>query len=742
MNGRKSIWVLIVTLSVFCLGLLFGCGAKEPTPPEVTGVTLTAAEGAEYGKTGEKHLLGYTAPEDSTVTFSVLRGESPATAADYACVDGAYIFYAEGEYTVTVYAAKDGVVGSASAKISIAAREAFVKNVTLTAAKGETAGKAGTLYFIGYEAPAGSEVAVAFEKDGAPTEDVIFAPENKTVVFCGAGEFTVTVSAAYGGTTAQGSASVAIAVDPLEVALTSDRRTVTEESGVVLQKTVSYALGDSCETEEASVFYRRGTSGEFRLAEEETYALEGDLFTPHVAGEWRIDYKATSRFGASGEASVRITSRAAALTLKPSFEGRMRIRTNTPVEIGFLVTGAADKYNVSFDTHGHNVVAEKAEGNAMRLTAAAPDAFTVTVTYAHKVTSSQRYSIDLDFYSVDDLTYAPAWGEDPFGGMPGEVLSSMGHLFTVDAKSCGGLPRTLTAANASFEVTASNISADGGDKEAQVLYAADDPAHPYILVNNFGNNTAHGTFTVKMTLTDPDTGYAAVAYKDFTVLPTGNTDAAATKTIADYVERYASYYNVGAMNFTSDLPAHTRENMVLTREGVIMHRTNGDFALNGGNSDFARIDASGENIRLEFRFELFGVNPTTSAVGLGIGLRTGNNDGWAGFFDLTSDGTRLQLSNSLDSGAVRNEMTGAELPLAQPGTVLYLRLDRTVSETTVVYTLSFRTQESGYTQYMRSVYTKTSSAGNPGAPVAQLQFTHRNGGGCYAVEEVRLQRFA
>ena len=740
---KRIVWIralLVAALCIFGCFALFGCGS-EPQAPEVKDVALTAEEGL-YGVAGEAHRLHYTVPEGCEVTASVELGGKAATAEDFTCLGEEYIFYTAGEYTVTVYAAKDGMLGRASVKLTIAARAETlaVGNVSIKAAAGETYGRIGALHLISYEATAGCEVSVTVQKDGAAATDAVYDAALQTLVFGAAGNYTVTVTAARGSESASGSAEIEVAAfDPPTVSLALGKRNVKEEEGVALEREAVYAEGDCALSEQISANYRRTGGGKYRPAEADEFTVIGDTFIPYIAGEWEVIFHVESRGGASGEASAKFTCNPADLTLAPVSASRARIATDTPTELAYRVEGAADKYTVSFDTHGNsNVTAVAGGGYSVRVTASEVDYFTVTVVYTHKTASSVTKSVDLDVYSVESLTYAPAWGEDPFDGMPSEVLTSMGHLLYFDAKSCGGAARELTGKDASFEVLSSNISSSAS---AGILYAADNREYPYLIVSNFGNNTATGSFTLKMTVTDPYTHYSAVAAKQFTVTPTTNSNSTAPSNIQSYIQRHADFFDMGAMDY-SILGEYARENMVLTKTGTIMQRTNPNWSMEGHGPDFARMGgaSASADCTLEFSFELLGVNPDTGAVGLGIGLRTGDYEGWAGFFDLRAVNGKLAIAHGFT--AKSEAMGSVEMPAAVAGAKLSVRIDRRVSGNSAVYVVYVKTAaDAPYAEYMRLFADVSTAAGNIGANVAAFQFTHRNAGGCYIVDGVKFTDF-
>lgn len=733
---------ILLALSLLSCFVLFGCDGASLQAPEVKDVAITAADADSYGKAGALHRVTYTVPDGCEVTTSVQLGGKAATATDYSYLDGGYYFYTAGEYTVTVYAAKDGMLGSASAKLTVVGGEAFVGGVQVVAAAGETYGKAGALHLLKYSAASGSEISVSFKKDGEEADDVQYDDARGTIVFGSAGEYVVTVTSTLGTSSAHAETQIEIiASDPPAVELTLDKKTAAEDEAVTIGHTVSYARGDNPVSERVTALYRKGKTGAFR--ETDAYTVKGDLFIPHLAGEWRVVYTATGTSGATGEGRAELTCTPAELSLAAKETALQRIQTGVPVEIGYLVTGAADKYNVSFDTHGNDqITAEPGDGYSVRITSSVADYATVTVTYTHKVTSSVKKTLDINFYSVENLLYAPVWGEDPFDGMPADVLTCMGHLLYLDATAGSGAPRKLTAADAKFEVTENNVTATSDGTGVDILYAAENTNYPYMIVSNFDANVATGSFTLKATVTDPYTGYSAVAKKTFTVNPTTNNNDTASARIAAFVAKYPDFYHMGKMDL-KNVGHDCRMNMVLTKDGVIMHRTNQNWGLNNGQ-DFALIEPSEavSDCRLDFTFVSIGVNASGSSK-LGIGLRTVTQTGWVGFLNIGVENGRIAISNELGTPKTEEKKSAAEMPAAEVGEEISVRLERRTNGTTAEYTVLLKTSESGaYVQCYRCTYDVSTLSGEVGSPIAQYQFSHRGDGGCYTIKDVRFTELA
>ncbi len=737
---RRAIYLhilLVLLLSLLCGGMLVGCG-ETVAAPEVKNVSIAAVEGTT-GTVGTPHRVTFEAPEGCEISYSVVLGEAPATVSDFRRDGDAFLFYKAGTYTVTVYAAKDGMLGSGAATLSVKA--AGLGEVKLTAPSGY--GKVGTKHALSCEGMSAA-AKVSVEKDGAPTEDAAYSAAEGTIVFASAGTYTVVVEE--GGEKKTATIEIVATAAPT-LTLSFAESSVKEDGAAAFEAVAHFDAGDGEAERSFKALYRLDGTAEYAEAEEGSYTLLGELFLPHTAGEWKLVCTVKGTSGSTAEAEAEISCEAAALSLSPRGAERYRIRTGQAVEISYLADGATDKYNVSFDTHGNaDVIAEAGTGTSVRITSSQPDWFTVTVVYTHKVFTTVQQRVNIDVYSVENLTYAPVWGEDPFGGMPSEVLTCMGHLLYVDATSHGGTPHTFLPEEAEFEVVKNSVKSREGSKDVQkdvrILFAGNNLSYPYLFVDDLDACKATGKFTVRMKLTDPRTGYAAVAEKEFTVTATGSEDAAAAKKISDYVKKYNAFFGADAMDLTG-MPKDCRLNMVLTSGGIIMHRRGAEWSLNGGNADFAKMTfaEATENFRLDLKFTLLAPNPSSGAAWLGIGVRTVDKDGWAGFFDLKADGGKFVLAPAFDNGTLTElPAAGAELPEAKSGAVIELRLERRASGDAVEYAAYYKAAGE-YRLYARWIGTKSTQAGNIGAPVMQLQFTHRNAGGCYAVENVSLLRF-
>lgn len=718
MKRRKFLRaLLLIALSVLTCGLLFACGS-DPAAPEVTEVSLVSSH---QGALGASHKLNYTATEGAKISTSVELNGNPATAEDFLAEGNDYRFYSEGEFTVTVYAQKDGMTGNKSVSITVS-KKAFVDGVDVTADE-SVFGKVSAVHTVHYVAAAGSSVTLSAKKDGAPTEDALF--DGNSVTFRTAGKYTVTVTSAFGEDVAEASKEidiVSVAAPTVQIAL--DKTTVEEDGTATITKTVTPAQGDHRAEERVAVLYKSGA--DFAEADKELYTLNGDRFTPHIAGSWKLVLTATTALGGQGTANTELSCTPLEVSLQRKNTVRNRIETGKPFEVDYGVEGAAEKYDVTFDVHGHNATAEKGEGMSVCILSNEPDWFTVTVIYTHKVEKTLKKTVDVDVYSVENLAYAPVWGEDPFDGMPDEALTNMGYLLYLDATDCAG--RKISPTNAVFDVIDMNIVATSGAKNAGVRLAAGSEQYPYLFVDNLEDGVATGDFTVKVTLTDPATGYSVVAEKTFGIVPTQNSDSTSPAVIEAHIEKYSDFFDLSKFDFSGILGHDIRLNMILTKTGVIVNRADASWDLHVGNA-IALVDmGTSETCTLEFTF-----TPVVLSSGqakMGVGLRTGNHGGWVNYLDLAVANGNLTMTCTY-SGSV----TGTPVPV-QVGKPVTIRIARTTTDTQAVYVVSVKT-DGDYVENLRVTASKSSSAGNAGAPVVEYQFDHR-GSGCYAIENVTV----
>lgn len=751
---KKCMWLTRILALIVACAMVFGLaacggGTDTRTAEEVTDVVVTAEEGETQGAVGSRHILSYKAPEGSDVSVSVSKDSKSATADDYSynSSTGVIVFYTTGTYTVTVYAAKDGLLGSGKTDITVTAQaqgKAEVSGVSVSAASGAKSGVIGAPHVVNYAVPDGSGVSVSVQKDGAAAEasDYSFDAATRKIVFYKEGNYTVTVTATSGESTASGSAVITVsAFEAPEITFTAAKTSAVEDEAVKLTHSVTYAASDLMKTEGYSVEYKSNAADAYAAAADSLYSLSGDVFAPHTAGYFRIAYTATGIHGSSAVKYVEIRALAAPVSVKAENANALnRIGVNVPTAMRYIATGAVDKYDISFDTHGDSrIAATKGSGSSFIVTAAAADTYTVTVKLTHKLDSSVHSSVNYKFYAVSDVERSPVFGQDPFAGMPSSVLTSVGMLPYFDATPApSSITEKLTVSDVTLEVTDQNVkTSDNKVCNVDVNYVAGDEAYPYFIVSNFDNNTARGTFKLKMTVKDPATGAYAVATRSFTVTPM-NSDP--ENTLKNYVNNNA-FFEMNGLDYSIACP-DARQNMVLTKTGVIIHRRNATWSLNGGNGDFVKIELPSplSNYRVDFKMHIYGKNLglLEGNVWLGIGMRTNDFNGWSGFIDIMSkDGKITGLFDNTDK---RTSEAGPADGVVVPdtaGTEAYFRLERVEVSNTAVYTIYVKTSEDGaYGQLYRFTVDKATS--HIGAPLAGISFTHRSGGGCYSLEDISV----
>ncbi len=746
---KKSKFLALITLliSLLCCGILFGCDAQEPDVPKVENVVLAAADTASTGKAGVLHQLSYTVPKGSKVSTSVDFNGKTATPAEYLCNEEGYIFYSAGEYTVTVYAAKDGMVGSDSVKLTVQKGAAHITDVELVAAAGEVYGKVGMVHVLRYTASEGSEIAVEVKKgDGAASSaDYTFDALHSTLVFhtptTGTEMYTVNVTATLGSTFESVGTQLSITVDPPTVTLEAENTLVEAGRSVVLTRTVKFAREDGFDHDSFTV--RRGGS----QAASSEYSLKGDVFTPFVAGSYVISYRVDTLLGGYSSASATVNCTAAQIGLSLATEGAQRVQLQTATDIPYIVSGNVDGFEVSFTSNHPDPALQLTAGNGTSVrildNRTETDWFTVTVTYTSKGGGNAK-SIEIPVYTVDDLYLSPTWGEDPFGGMPDEVLTNMGHLIYFDASPFEGAKYEFTRRDLSLEVAENNVTAPSGGEKVEVLLAGGENAdYPYVIQSSFDKKDAGdgtGNFVLRMRLTDPYLKMSIVAEKKFTVTPTQNSNDDSPAVIQSYIERHNDFFTESAFDFNDEgtkLGHDARLNMILTKDGYIIGRPSAGMSFDAGGALGVVRPASGENVRLAFT-----VTPVTFNGGgkmeLGIGIRAGSFDTWVDYLDLEVNSGVLGVTAGKNFGEIE---TTATVPVSI-GKPFHIQIDRTKSEDKVVFTVFCQTEENGefVTLLKTAEITSSTKEGKAFGSVVAYQFDRRSGMGCgtYAVENVAV----
>lgn len=250
---------------------------------------------------------------------------------------------------------------------------------------------------------------------------------------------------------------------------------------------------------------------------------------------------------------------------------------------------------------------------------------------------------------------------------------------------------------------------------------------PYLFVENGGSGNASGSFTLRMTLTDPATGYSATATKKFTV-----TAGSGAAQVSAFVEKNRSFFELGSLGLGS-MGRDAKKNAILTKNGIIIRRDNADGGLAEGTFGRADLASAKDACSLQFEMRVLGVN-ASGAAQIGIGLETGSKDSMAGFVEIGMADGRIAVTHTL-SGV--REFRAEEMPELALGERISVRLERSKSGDAAMYILYVQTKTANV-ECLRLICTATSKASSAGAPIAGFRFDHRGFGGCSMVENVLL----
>ncbi|MCI8458374.1 MAG: hypothetical protein HFE46_01740 [Clostridia bacterium] len=637
-----------------------------------------------------------------------------------------------------------------------------VSDVTLAAAAGETLGAVENEHRLTYTATEGSDITVTVQKDGAPATDAEYTYTHSTgiIVFHVTGEFTVTVLAEKDGRSDEGAVTLRIgayAAAPagsapvITLRWSDDTNAAKIEEGSVLPLTarVAFAAGD---TQTASDWQVSKFDGErFAPVEQAAGVYEWQhghaVFRPLAPGLYRITLSAQSESGSSHK-TVGVEACAARLSLALSDEvaltnGRVRLLTATSSGIAYTVRNAAGNgeaylgnYDVRIEKDDPAVTVEKAEEDTvLRVSSQTDSTALVTVTYAHRTVADAVYSLSVPVGFVSDLENAPAFGADPFGGTCDTLLPSTGLVLYHNVTAADGRP--LSYADVQYEVIDSSLTrakqTNGQSTLVAKVYAdvRGNTNYPFVLVEDFENNTSSGTVTVRLTATS--NGVSASAVKVFTVTPlssnvTGKFDDAAG--LNNYISQV---YDIGATDYDVITSGNNRQNMVVGKEGLIVNRA-------WGGGDIVCVQPNGaDNFRLDFRYTVLNrldVNADTkNKASFSVHFRTGKFEGW------NSNQTAFYAENSdqtITAGywGAGDTVWSNEKPEVRIGTPLHVRLTHTVTDGAVRYLWQWSYDGETYTDWISYSMATSGNAGDIGAPVYALQFIHE--AGCYLLGGMTL----
>ncbi|MDE7395884.1 MAG: hypothetical protein K2M95_07185 [Clostridiales bacterium] len=616
-----------------------------------------------------------------------------------------------------------------------------VYNVTLSVAEGESLGLVGVTHTLAYEATEGSSVSVTASKNGitATANDYAYSADSKNIVFKTSGQYVVFVTATKDGLSYSGTIGITVYTQEDLVPVVSIGLTKITVNTPMPLYTVQYKGGAAKQTENISVEYRENADGEYAAATADTdYVVENGEFTAkHGSGTYRVTVQITDTHNGTASATTEITARAEpeSLTITPSASfvehGWNRVLSYATSVFGYTVSGDMSEYEIVVE--GHDDLQLSAGSEGLSVTTLGVGTYTVSATYQHRGVATKKYTVSCDLQVVDNLDYSPVFSANPFGDTYGELIPSTGLMLYSDVYEPDGTTR-LSGANITYSVTESHVVTSGGAAVTPVCMRAGDNANfPFVYVPNAGDNTATGSFTVKM-LAEYN-GYTAATSKTFTMTACGGTNDDNQEK-----DKLQTYFHtvVSSSNFVLNMPGNAmglnaRQNSVITRNGIIAQRND-----TSGIGCVGLINVGGSwNCTVNFK-----LTRLKGSMNLGIGLRTNSFNGWADYIRIRASGSDPnKLTAEYDrtddlSNVTKSETTN--LPNINEYGVTYVRITRTrTGYINYTHTLKIEFSDDGNTYYQ--VYSATlggSGNGKPGANLNALQFDHASG--CFAIEDVTL----
>lgn len=700
----------------------------------------------------EELTLAYDAGAFASVAVSVKKGEDAATAgADYTYDETSkkLVFKTAGEFTVTVTASTavgDGVALNASVAVTLAPPE--LSEIALSVSTAELpAGGGNVSTVISYTVDSESAVSVVVKKEDVEVTGA-YDQETKTVTVNAVGAYTIEVTATRNGIpvkkTATFTVSNAAAVKPvitLEVGEEGDKTaaTVVEGTAATLNVNVTYAAGATKKSETFKFYTQKG--GNYENADSNDYEWnETDKsFTPKAAGTYKIELTAITEEGGEAVKSVTVTATAADVSLAlgagvETTNGWIRLVAGTDQNVSYAVTGYAGGYNVTFEKDiADATISAASSGTAVTLSLSEPNTVNFKVVYTHKTVADKSYSLTIPVSFVSDAD-APVLGEDPFGGTYGELIPSAGMALYYDAAVGGNTVENY--AGVTYTIESSNLT-----KGAVAKIGSVGSKYPFFLIaENFGDNSASGTITVKMTVTSEE--HVAAASKTFKVTPL--KDKGGSLTMTEYMkaatgngegDTYNQLQNDGNSGITH------RENCLITKDGIAFNRTNGDWFTYGDMLNVHVGETSGKRINFTLEFDFTPIARKSGGDGgkdnVSIALYfvgAGNWDGNSKF------GIYSELNNGGDGalhcgnwGSWGDHQWGTDVPDALSKTV-QIKIVYTVAEGKATLSSSWKLpSDSDYTPWT-TMSANSSNASGAGSPLNRVQFTHECG--CYLIENL------
>lgn len=697
------------------------------TPPTLSGVSASATKCL----TDEEITLSYTS--DAEVTVTVKKGEEAAAEGDYTytAAEKKLTFRTAGEYTVVFTADREGMTAVRELKITVEWRGPELSAITVSSDVLVMDSDTLTLTFTANE---GSTFEYTVKKGDAEAQTPAdYTRTDKSFVFHTAGEYTITVKATLHEKTEEKSTTVQV-VDPSETSVTLSVDSGSVQEGTVVTVTARALLvsGDGLETDEYKVWVK-GSGESYEEASPDSYEwTEGhSKIRFKIAGSYKIEYSVTTQKGGSGTGKATVEVAVAELELSLAKDSAwLLVKSNEEKTIEFTADGYLEAFSVEYKADKELATIRAAEaGNAVIVKYDSLDTVTFTVTYTHKRVAEKVYTLSIPVSFVEDVEGAPRFGADPFGGTAGKLIPSTALQLYFEVNDQSGT--ALAYSDITFEVVAETNTTGANvtvDKVTNTDYA-------YVLVENFGVNTASGEFVLKLTATKD--GKSAVSTKKFTVSPLGDPND--VRGINDYIDEIYPEMR-GAMNLDVIVSGQHRENMVITKEGIFVHRTGADgwdpdqtnkgllaVTWQGGDAS----EAFPDNFQLDFDYTIAKRTKDNRKVSFVINMRTGSWNGYCGrggeqtSFYVENDATKITCGYW---GQGQSEWCGEDQkPEAEIGKPIHIRLVHTLADGKVKYTWTWSTDNTQWTQWFAVEMDATTNDASIGSPIHAMQFNNEQG---------------
>ncbi len=698
------------------------------TPP-----TLTASVSKTNCNTDEELTLSYES--NGTVTVAFKKGDEDAEKdADYTydAETKKLTFLTAGEYTVVFTAERDGLSSTRSIAVTVEWRAPTLSDVTVepnTVLMGDTA----TLTFT---EETGSEVSYEVKKDGKAAEETTdYTRNDKTFTFKTAGKFTITVKATLHEKTTSKSVDVNV-LDPstLSVVISADKTQAKEGDEITLTATAQPVQGDSVKTETYEVQKQNGSS--FENANEEYYTWTDEAkhtkIRFNVEGTYKIIYTVTTEKETSGhQAEVTITVTGSVLELALEKDGAWILaKTNEQKTINYTVTGDTAAYNVAYKANFEDAEINAAsEGTGVTVKYATSETVTFTVTYTHKTLEEKVYTLEIPVSFVDDVENAPRFGADPFGGTYGRLLTGTGLQLYYDAKDKSGT--AVTVADVSFEVVSKqlvNLNDRGHEGEAvNVKHIAEIETNEYyVIVEDYqdGGNDATGKVTLKLTVTKD--GATASSTKEFEVFALANPTTE-VKGMNDYVDAVTGGKR-GDMNLDVIEEVGNRENLCVTKDGIIQHMLGADW--DPAHKMFSIVTDGVDNFQVDLDYKIIKRTGDNTKASFAVKMCTGNGSVECGN-QMSVYIENQDTEVSCGYWGPGSDWSGRTLPKYADveNKIIHIRLMHTLSEGRVTWLWQWSLDGSDFAQHTWYTFTIDSSTtdGDIGSPVKAMRFEQERG---------------